>query len=66
VSTAGGFVKRLKDYYSVKAASKATGIKYKALLQRIARGKVEAMEFNSIKLIPATEVERLKKERTSC
>lgn len=66
MSTAGGFVKRLKDYYSVKAASKATGIKYKTLLQRIARGKVEAEEFNSIKLIPTHEVERLKKERASC
>lgn len=66
MSTAGGFVKRLKDYYSVKSASKATGIKYKALLQRIARGKVSAVEFSGIKLIPTAEVERLKKERASC
>jgi len=66
VSTAGGSVKRLKDYYSVKAASRASGIKYKALLQRIARGKVEHLSFGNMKLIPTHEVERLKKERASC
>lgn len=59
-------MERLKDFYSVKAASRATGLKYKTLLQRIARGKVEAQEFAGIKLIPTSEVERLKKERASC
>jgi hypothetical protein len=59
-------LKRLSDFYSVEAASRATGIKYKTLLQRIARGKVEATEFGRIKLVPVHEVERLKKERASC
>jgi hypothetical protein len=59
-------LKRLSDFYSVEAASKATGIKYKTLLQRIARGKVEAQEFGRIKLVPVAEVERLKKEQASC
>lgn len=59
-------MKRLQDYYSVEAASAATGIRYKTLLQRIARGKVAAEDFGRIKLIPTDEVERLKKERPSC
>jgi excisionase family DNA binding protein len=59
-------LKRLQDYYSVEAASAATGIKYKTLLQRIARGKLKHEEFGRIKLIPTDEVERLKKERASC
>ncbi len=63
MSTLGVFVKRLDDYYSVDAASRATGIKYKALLQRIARGKVQAELFGRMKLVPKSEVERLKKEK---
>jgi len=55
---------KLSDYYSVEAAAVATGLKYKTLLQRIARGKVEATEFGRIKLVPVTEVERLKREQT--
>jgi hypothetical protein len=59
-------LKRLSDFYSVEAASKATGIKYKTLLQRIARGKVEAEVLGRMKLVPLHEVERLKKEQASC
>jgi len=57
-------VERLEDYFSVEAAARATGIKYKTLLQRIARGTVEAKEFGRMKLVPTKEVERLKKEQT--
>lgn len=59
-------MERLKDFYSVKAASRATGLKYKTLLQRIKRGKVTSERFGSQILVPTTEVERLKKERASC
>lgn len=47
----------------MKAAASATGIEYKTLLQRIARGTVEAKEFGRMKLVPTKEVERLKKEQ---
>lgn len=56
-------MKKLSDYYTVEAASAATGIKYKALLQRIARGKVRHEELGRMKLVPKDEVDRLKKER---
>lgn len=58
-------MEKLGDYFSVEAASRATGIKYKTLLQRIARGTVEAKEFGRMKLVPTSEVERLKKEARS-
>jgi len=57
-------VEKLGDYYSVEAAATATGIKYKTLLQRIARGRVKAEDFGRMKVISASEVERLKKERS--
>ena len=60
----GGTVEKLGDFYSVEAAASATGIKYKTLLQRIARGRVKAEEFGRMKVIPVEEVERLKRERS--
>jgi excisionase family DNA binding protein len=58
-------VKRLSDFYTVEAAAIATGIKYKTLLQRIARGTLVAEEIGRMKLIPTSEVDRLKKEQAA-
>jgi len=56
-------VKRLEDFYSVKAAAAETGLEYKTLLQRIHRGTVEAETLGRMKLIPVAEVERIKREQ---
>jgi hypothetical protein len=52
----------LGDYFSAQAAADEIGIDYKALLQRIARGRVEHQTFGRMKLVPAAEVKRLKQE----
>ena len=60
----GGKVGSLQDYYSVRAAAKAIGIRYMALHQRIHRGTVKVERpGKNIVLIPREEVERLKGER---
>jgi hypothetical protein len=53
------------DFYTVARAAEESGLKYKTLLQRIARGTVDAREFGRMKLIPSSEVSRLKKEVAS-
>lgn len=64
MSTEAGVVRKLSDYYSVKAAAKYIGIEYMALHQRIHRGTVEVERpAERIVLIPKKEVERLKKEK---
>jgi hypothetical protein len=58
-------VDKLGDYFSVKAAAAATGIEYKTLLQRIARGKVSIEKFGRMKVIHKDVVERLREEQTA-
>lgn len=53
---------RIGDFYTVARAAEETGIRYKTLLKRIARGTVDARDFGRIKLVPSLEVDRLKKE----
>lgn len=54
---------KLQDYSTVKSASEATGIEYKALLGRIKRGTVKAERLgDKIFLIHIDEVARLKQE----
>jgi hypothetical protein len=63
----GGPVGSLKDFYSVRAAAREIGIEYMALHKRIHRGTVKVERpGDHIILIPASEVERLKKEQASC
>lgn len=56
-------MKRLSDYFSVEAAAAEIPLKYKTLLQRVARGKVKHEKFSRIILIPRCEVHRLKEEQ---
>jgi excisionase family DNA binding protein len=52
-------------FYTVREAADLVGLEYKTLLQRIARGKVKYDTLGRMKLIPATEVERLSRERVA-
>jgi hypothetical protein len=56
-------VKRLQDYFSVEAAAAEIPLKYKTLLQRIARGKVKHEKLGRVILVPTCEVSRLKEEK---
>lgn len=55
----------LKDFSSVRAAAVEIGISYMALHQRIHRGTVQVERPSEhIILVPKSEIERLKGERT--
>lgn len=58
-------MKRLSDFYTVHSAAAELGIEYKTLLKRIERGQVEHELLGRMKLIPTTEVKRLKSEKAA-
>lgn len=51
---------KLEDYVTVQDAGEETGIRYKTLLQRIKRGKVDHIKINRTILVPRAEVDRIK------
>jgi len=55
----------LDGYCTVEVAATETGINYKALLQRIARGKVAVKSVGRMKFVHKDEVERLKQEQAA-
>ena len=61
----GDFVETLDGYCTVEVAAAETGIRYKALLQRIARGKVSVKSVGRMKFIHKDEVARLKQEQAA-
>lgn len=54
----------LSDFFTPKSAAKEIGMEYKALIQRVSRGKVKHERLGErLILIPRDEVRRLKEEK---
>jgi excisionase family DNA binding protein len=56
---------KIAEYLTAHEAARRLGLEYKTLLKRVERGKVKHEPLGRMKLIPVSEVDRLKREQAA-